>query len=116
MEYLFGIVWLVWTISLIILYHRIFNVYYFKLGNGLLKEFITAAIIGCIMAAITFYLWWLTAIIIIIIGFINARKTNKKIHIIIAIILSITVSIIGMGIKENSSSIENESVMITQIT
>ena len=42
---LFGL-WIFWTIALLILYHKVFTVYYFSLGNGLMKEIVTAFFLG----------------------------------------------------------------------
>ena len=67
---IFAIVLVVWIVVLLILYHKFFEVYYFDLGHGMLKEICTAFFLGLIMTGLTFYLWWLTAIIIIIAGLI----------------------------------------------
>ncbi len=114
MDSLFGIVWIIWTIALLILYHKWFEVYYFSLGNGLLKELVTAAFLGIIMTGLTFYLWWLTAIIIIIIGLSLMGKTNSKTPLIIAIILAIVISIMGINVKNNTESSEPSTTTITQ--
>jgi len=41
-----------------VLYHKIFNVYYFDLSNGLFKEFISSALFGFAMASLTITYWW----------------------------------------------------------
>ena len=98
------IMWIAWTIALLIVYHKIFEVYYFSLGNGLFKELITAGFIGLIMTALTFYLWWLTAIIIILIGVAAVGKTNSKAPLIIAVVVAIIISIIGFKTNHESDS------------
>ncbi|MBR5800417.1 MAG: hypothetical protein IKY23_10205 [Lachnospiraceae bacterium] len=114
MDSLFGIVWIIWTIALLILYHKCFEVYYFSLGNGLVKELVAAAFLGIIMTGLTFYLWWLTAIIIIIIGLLFMGKTNSKAPLVIAIILAIVISIMGINVKNDSSSSEPSATNISQ--
>lgn len=46
------IVWIVATIGCWILYHKIFDVYYFNVGQGCLKEIFISAVIGLIIASI----------------------------------------------------------------
>lgn len=60
-----GFIWIIWVIVLLVAYHKVFRVLYFDLGQALWKEFLTAGFIAIFMTAITIYLWWLTAIIII---------------------------------------------------
>ena len=40
---------LVYAVVLMVLYHKIFIVYYFRLFNGLMKEFITCFFIGLVL-------------------------------------------------------------------
>ena len=100
--YLF--VWIIWIVALLVLYHKIFEVYYFSLGHGLMKELITAGIIGLFMTGLTFYLWWLTAIIIIICGIVLKNKVSSNIPLIAAIILAIIVAIMGISFRASNDS------------
>ena len=99
MNNLYAIVWLAWVIALLYLYHKVFTVYYFSLGNGLLKELISAGIIGIFMTALTLYLWWVTDIIVILFGIANMSKTGSKSHIIAAIIVSIVIAVLGIAVR-----------------
>jgi hypothetical protein len=94
MDSVLGILWLIWTIVFFVLYHTVFVVYYFDLGRGVLKELIGSAIIGAIMAALTLYLWWVTAIIVILVGVGNTAKSGSKAHIVIAIVFAIAIAVI----------------------
>lgn len=115
MSGLFGIVLLIWIVALLVLYHKVFEVYYFSLSYGLMKELIVAVFIGMIMTVLTFYLWWITAIIILIVGFANMSKSGNKAHIIVAVILAIVISIIGISVRSNAKS-ANEGARMNEIT
>lgn len=109
MTIILGFVWIAWIIALLVLYHKVFTVYYFNLGDGLLREFVTALILGLIMAGLTFYLWWLTAIIIIAIGFAAMGKLNSNTPLIIAVVLAIIVAILGISFRASIDEDNNSS-------
>lgn len=105
------ILWIAWTIGLWIFYHRIFTVFYFNLFNGLLKEVIGIALLGLLMTGITLYLWWLSAIIIVIIGLsISGEKRNKGIFIA-SVVLAIVIAIIGINFKKGMKDDKNEKII-----
>ena len=112
MDTIFGVVWIMWMIALFVLYHKVVKVYYFNLGRGLIMELLWSGFIGAFMTMFTFMFWWLTAIIIIIIGLINMRKTNNKIYLIIAVVVAIFISIIGIGTNNKADSAENTASML----
>ncbi len=58
------------------------------------------------MTCLTFYLWWLTAIIVILVGIINMSKTRNKMHIIIAVVIAIVVAILGLMVRTSSTEEE----------
>ena len=66
---LFGL-WIFYVIAILVMYHKVFDVVYFDLGRGLMKELVIAAFGGMILAAITVKFWVLSAIIIIITGLV----------------------------------------------
>ncbi len=117
-ESVLGIIWLGWTIALLILYHKVFAVYYFDLANGLLKEIIGAALLGVIMTAVTLMYWYISAIIIIIIGLAISNKVRSKVPLIIAIICAIIVAVVGIQTISNSdtSSASNKVLIENQHT
>ena len=106
---IFLVVWIIWVIALLVLYHKVFEVYYFSLSNGLMKELITAIFVGAIMTALTFYLWWITAIIIIVIGLVTMGKVSSKAPLIVAIILAIVVAIIGSSFRSAAEESNNST-------
>jgi hypothetical protein len=118
MDILVGIVLLFWVIALLVFYHKVFTVYYFSLSKGLMQELITAAILGAIMTGLTFLFWWLTAIIIIIVGLVNMSKSGNKAHIVVAIILAIVIAVIGISAtgSKNTSSEEALNTLVPAST
>ena len=98
------ILMIIWTIAILILYHTVFEVVYFDLPGGCATEIIFSVLLGCVMAGLTLYLWWLTAGIIIVVGVVNAKKTSNQAHIAIAVVLAIVVAIIGIVFRLNMGS------------
>lgn len=103
------LIWIVWVIILLVLYHKIFRVLYFDLGQALWKEFLTAAFIAMIMTAITLYLWWLTAIVIIMAGVALKKKVSSNVPLVVAVILAIVIAI--MGISSNAENSDNTTTV-----
>jgi len=97
-----------WIVAILVFYHKIFTVYYFNLGQGILKELVGAFILGAIMSAITFRFWWFTDIIIIWLGSVYAKKTSQNALLIGAVILAVIISM--TGIKLNHESKETEEI------
>lgn len=59
-------VWIGWIVILITLYHKIFNVVYFSLMDGLLKELFVSALIGSVLTVLTVQFWWAVLILVVI--------------------------------------------------
>lgn len=117
------ILWIFWFVALLVLYHKIFTVYYFSLSHGLMKELVTSAFLGLIMTAITLYLWYVSAIIILVIGLSVMRKTHNKLALIVAVVLAIVIAIVGINVKKDSDesnqtarrTIEQEYIVETMV-
>lgn len=73
MEILLLLVWVGWSVVLLMLYHSIFHVVYFSLANGLLKEVIVAGFIGAILTALTITYWWILLIVAVIVILIKCK-------------------------------------------
>lgn len=112
---IFIIVLIVWMIVLEIWYHKVFTVYYFSLGKGMLKELGTVFFLGLIMTGLTFYLWWLTAVIIIFTGLILKNKISNNIPLIVAIVLAVLVGILGISMKSDSDGSTTEASIIVEV-
>lgn len=59
-------VWIGWIVILITLYHKIFNVVYFGLMDGLLKELFVSALIGSVLTVLTVQFWWVVLILVVV--------------------------------------------------
>ncbi len=101
---LFGL-WIFYVIAILVMYHKVFDVVYFDLGRGLMKELVIAAFGGMILAAITVKFWVLSAIIIIITGLVCRGKFDdpaaKNTVLVIAVIIAIVISSLGIKVNKN---------------
>lgn len=101
---LFGL-WIFYVIAILVMYHKVFDVVYFDLGRGLMKELVIAVFGGMILAAITVKFWVLSAIIIIITGLVCRGKFDdpaaKNTVLVIAIIIAIVISSLGIKVNKN---------------
>lgn len=59
-------VWIGWIVILITLYHKMFNVIYFSLMDGLLKELVVSALIGSVLTVLTVQFWWVVLILVVV--------------------------------------------------
>lgn len=101
-----GILWVIFSVGVWVLYHKLFDVYYFNFSKGLLKEVVTSAFVGVLLMSATLYLWWLSDIILIIAGIIVSEKTEdprkKKTIIIVFVIFAIIIALAGISAKSAS--------------
>lgn len=93
-----------YTVAALVIYHKVFTVYYFgSFTNNLFKELFGAFLVGALLAGVTLYLWWLAALIIILAGVAFAGKTEnpqaKKIILGAFVVMAIIVVIVGIGFK-----------------
>lgn len=95
-----------WTVVVLILYHKLFDVVYFNLINGIVKELVVSFIIAVVITSITIKLWWVTAIILVIVGILLSKKTLSKVPLVITIILAIVFSSLSGKLNE---AIQNNS-------
>lgn len=102
------VLWIVFSIGVWIAYHKIFAVYYFNLSQGLMKELILSAFLGAILTALTLYFWWITTIILLLVGLGVSGKTEnpsgKKAIIVIFVIAAIVVAIVGISYRSQVST------------
>lgn len=109
------VLWIVFSIGVWITYHKIFSVYYFSLSQGLMKELFLSAFLGMILTVLTLYLWWLTAIILLLVGLGVSGKTEnpsgKKAIMVVFAIVAVVVAIVGISFKSqmNSSDVDTSA-------
>lgn len=102
-----------YTIASLVVYHKIFTVYYFgSLTNNLFKELFGAFLVGIILTGLTLYFWWLAAIIIVLAGVGFAGKTDnpqgKKVIMGAFVVFAIIVAIVGIGFKRQVKQKQEE--------
>lgn len=111
---------LVYAVVLMVLYHKIFIVYYFRLFNGLMKEFITCFFIGLVLACLTLYFWYVVVILILLVGLMLLQKiqsNNGKIAVaVIFVVIAIVVGLIGKSAKESIWQNKDEEDDVVQST
>lgn len=104
---------LVFTVVIWVLYHKIFDVVYFDLSRGILKEIIGSLIGGVLLTALTLMYWWVTDIIIVIMALAvigKCRRSEQKILVVVcAAIIAILIAVAGI-------SVNNEAEKQTQET
>lgn len=97
---------MIFSIATWVTYHKIFDVAYFDLGRGLLKEFVGCFICGVILTALAVKFWWIIDILIVIVGLLMMLKFRRKEHKIIVLIcvgiIAIIVGVIGISINNQS--------------
>lgn len=103
-----AVLWIVFSIGVWIAYHKIFTVYYFSLSQGLMKELILSAFLGALLTALTLYFWWVTVIILLLVGVSVSGKTEnpsgKKAIIVVFAVAAIVVAIVGINYKSQVNS------------
>ncbi len=119
-EVVFLILLLVYTIGCWVLYHKFFEVYYFDLGRGLLKELRTALIVGVILSTLTIFYWWIAAIVLVIAAISVSAKVDDStlkggIFIAFAVVI-IIISVIGINFRasydaKNKEACENKAII-----
>ena len=67
MSYLLLILTIVYAIAALIIYHKLFTVYYFNLSQGCGKEIAIALFVGMFLAALTVSFWYVSIPIIILV-------------------------------------------------
>ena len=85
-------IFIIWMIILFIVYHSIFTVYYFSLGNGLLREVVVIAALASVMTYITLSLWWIMTLVVLYFGYSSYKKSGKKKILIASIICALLFS------------------------
>lgn len=101
------VLWIAFSIGIWILYHKIFTVYYFSVSRGLMKELMVALMAGFGLTVVTLYLWWLSVLIILLVGIAVAGKaensSSKKGIIIAFAVMAIVVAIVGISMRSNKN-------------
>ena len=94
----------------LVIYHSIFEIWYFNFGKALLGEIFGAFIFGALMTALTLKYWYVGIIIIILIGLVLAGKIQNPNGKKFVVGLFATVALITAftGIKYNRQEKEKQ--------
>lgn len=71
-----GIIWAICTIAVWVIYHKIFNVIYFDLANGCLKEVIICILFGALLTGLVVAFWYISIPIAILFVVILFKKRH----------------------------------------
>ena len=85
------LIFLAYAIFGIYLFHQVFTVFYFNLGNGLFRELLC----GLIFAVLALLLGWATDIVLAIMAY-KSYQANRKILFYVCIGFLILTTIIGI--------------------
>ncbi len=96
------ILWIIFTILGFLSYHAVFEVWYFNLTRGIIAELMWAVIFGAIMTVLSLGFWYVTCIILVIIGLALGAKTKKgfgKLLVRIAFIgTALFIAVVGISL------------------
>lgn len=101
--------WIFWSIALLVLYHKVFVVYYFDLGQGSMKELVMSCILGLIMAIVTLAFWYIAAAVVMLFGLGMMKKMDSKVPLVIAMIVAIVICVVGITLKSDSDAGDAQS-------
>lgn len=113
---------LFWMAAVLMLYHKVFTVFYFDLGKGLMKEIVGAFFLACGLTYLTAKIWWVILIISLIaaaILFFGAENPNtKSIGVVVCLVIAFVVTVVGVGTKnrENESDEKNSKPIFEHTT
>jgi hypothetical protein len=100
----------------LVIYHSIFEIWYFNFGKAMIKEIFGAFIFALLMTGLTLKFWWLALIIIVLIGLVLSAKvqnpTGKKVVLGVFVVVAVITAI--AGINYNRQDKEKESDKMTQ--
>lgn len=102
------ILMLCWSVAIWITYHKLFKVYYFDLAGGLVKEIVWSAVGGYFMALLTAKLWYVAAIIVILIGLAAKNKIDNNVPLILAVVFAFILAITGISYKSFAANESKE--------
>lgn len=103
------VLWIFWSIALLVLYHKVFVVYYFDLGQGIMKELVMSCIFGLLMAFVTLMFWYIAAAIVVLFGLGMMKKMDSKVPLVIAVIVAIIICVVGITLKSDSDASDEQS-------
>ena len=96
-----------------VIYHSIFEIWYFNFGKALLSEIFGAFIFGLFMTGLTLRYWYVGIIIIILIGLVLAGKiqnpNGKKFVVGLFVVVAVITAITGANYNRKEKENQDES-------
>ena len=74
MGILIGFIWFACSAALFYIYHKLFNVIYFSVANGCLKEIIVCGFLGAILTGLIISYWYIAIPLVILLIVAFAKK------------------------------------------
>ena len=83
------VLWLLIIISCMIIYHKIFDVFYFgNIGKSLIKELVGCSLVATILLGLAVSCWWIIDILLVIVIVLLNRKNDGIIVFCIGILMA----------------------------
>ena len=71
------VLWLLIIISCMIIYHKIFDVFYFgNIGKSLIKELVGCSLVATVLLGLAVSCWWIIDILLVIVIVLLNRKND----------------------------------------
>lgn len=78
---IFIVLWIICSLVVWVIYHKLFDIVYFDLFNGCLREIIVSGVFGAVLAAIlsAFIIkyWYVIVIVVVLLVIIAALKSKS---------------------------------------
>lgn len=97
----------------LVIYHSIFEIWYFNLGKALIGELFGAFVFALLMTGLTLKFWWIALVIIILLGLALSAKVSspagKKIVLGVFVAVAIITAITGINYNKQEKEKEKEA-------
>ena len=76
MGILVGILWIVCSLAVWYIFHQLFDVFYFSIADGCLKECLVCAFVGAILTALIVTFWYISIPLVILVIVAIAKRNS----------------------------------------
>lgn len=109
------VLWIVYAIALFVIYHKVFDVIYFSVAHGIIKEIFFCGLLGFLLTMLTIKHWKIAVAIVIIAGIIiymkEAQSENRYTVIGVCAVLVVIIAAAGIKINKNAEESVNPQNM-----
>lgn len=114
------VLWIVYAIALFVMYHKVFDVIYFSVAHGIIKEIFFCGLLGFLLTMLTIKHWKIAVAIVIIAGIIiymkEAQSENRYTVIGVCTVLVVIIAAAGIKINKNVDESVNPQNMTGEST